>query len=229
MANLYIFGDSFSVDYNFRMKQLNINDDNFCIKYYKKEIENGYIGEYKDLQYYLKRKLNLYKIINTAQGGCSNSTIFENFTIHSPRFKPGDYVSFQSSIFSRFRVSGEDELININNVENAKMFNFKNFNFYEIKKLAIEHCENFYLEEAINFIRMVRHVCKLSKVNFHIWTIDTKLSSISTLYNGVNYLKISDKFRELTDGHPSFEGNESIADIIINNWEHCENFEKHII
>lgn len=220
---LYIFGDSFSCDYN--------STENTLPYYYYKEIEDGHIGEYKDIQYFLKDSIGdkIDTIVNTGRGGCSNSTIFENFAIQSVNFKPGDYVSFQSSVYSRFRVvDTENRFIDVNinshllEPDQKKLLigRIKNFNESEIKSLTIERSEDIYLNESINFIKMVRHFCKLAKVNFHIWSIEPKLNELSTLPHIIPYnLRICDKYPNINDNHPSFEGYKFIADKIVNNWE----------
>lgn len=200
MSSLYIFGDSFSTNYN-----SDYSNNGYALDYYNQEIKNGYVGNYKDLQYYLSKYLNIDDIINTAKPGCSNSFIFNNFSNNMFNFVEGDYVSFQTSFITR-------DFIYKNNAHTIIEYN-------DIEKT--------YLENTISFIKMVRNVCILSKVNFHIWTIDSRINNVSTIYDTINdKLSVKKKYKHLKDFHPSFEGYDFIANKIINNWETNDNYIK---
>lgn len=198
MCNLYIFGDSFSTNYN---NDFYYKKQSYSLEYYEEEIKNGHVGKFKDLQFFLSKLLNIEedKIINTAIPGSNNSRIFEKFSNILYKIKEGDYISLQTSQITRDFISND-----IYNIE-----------------MTYNNIEKTYLKNTISIIKMVRQMCILSKVNFHIWTIDSRLNNVSTIKQPIisSELTAKKKYKSLKDSHPSFEGYEYIANNIVNNWE----------
>ena len=221
MSKLYIFGDSFSAHYGF--------DNNFCWDtkfskiYYQKELDNGYTGDYKDLNYFFRKHMgDKVEIVNTAQSSKGNHIIMQDFMKESLNFKKGDYISFQTSLHSRFAVVNNTRKIFEHIVPNhiaGQIYPHINFTKDDLEKLCYEYSTSLYYDVNVNYINFVKDYLEKIGVNFYIWTIDTKLEHLDTGYRTIDpTLRINDKYKDFTDFHPSFEGNEHIVRKITEYW-----------
>lgn len=226
MSKLYIFGDSFSAHYGF--------DNNFCFNtefskiYYKKELENGHTGEYRDLDYYFKKYMgDDVEIVNTAQSSKGNHIIMQDFMKQSLNFKKGDYISFQTSHYGRYAVVNNTKKIFEHIVPNhiaEHIYPHINFTKTDLEKLCFEYSTSLYYDVSINYINFVKHYLETIGIDFYIWTIDTQLEHLDTAYRTMNpTLRINDKYKDVTDFHPSFEGNEFIVKNITEYWKNNKN------
>jgi hypothetical protein len=226
MSKLYIFGDSFSAHYGY--------DNDFCFNtefskiYYKKELENGHTGDYKDLDYYFKKYMgDDVEIVNTAQSSKGNHIIMQDFMKQSLNFKKGDYVSFQTSYYGRYAVVNNTKKIFEHIVPNhiaGHIYPHINFTKTDLEKLCFEYSTNLYYDVNINYINFVKHYLETIGIDFYIWTIDTQLEHLDTAYRTIDpTLRINDKYKDVTDFHPSFEGNEYIVKNITGYWANKKN------
>jgi hypothetical protein len=222
MKKLYIFGDSFSTHYGID-NDFRSDKAIFAKKYYSLEKENGYNGDYQDLNYFFKKHLGSnFEIFNSAEPGNSNQTIINDFIRESSNFKEGDYVSFQTSHYNRFNVVNNKDNKFISVVPNhfpTHFYSDINFNKNELEKLCYEYSHDLYYDINVEYVNFIKKFLELSKVNYYIWTIEKRLEHLNTVKKTLNEdLFISRKFNSYHDQHPSFEGNEFIVNNIVNYW-----------
>lgn len=101
MANLFIYGDSYSNDWSSAKRYRTERKEQ---GYYAREFEKENGREPTHFSDILKQKLGTNETFNFAGGGWCNYTIMEKIcqTVH--RIQPDDYVFIQWSDISRYRI-----------------------------------------------------------------------------------------------------------------------------
>lgn len=193
MNNLWVYGDSFSVDMN--------TDSAPCftkyVEYKKRQVKSysNFIGE----------KLNL-NVINKSVGGSDNYTIFETLCEDIEKIEDNDLVILNWGPVTRFRIVNEDT----NRWESVMGYDFRYENFFcrkTIEEISINRLNQQYENEILNFEKIIR---KSLRNNFlYIWTwtnyeFTYSLTSIEQETNG-----------HVKDGHWAESGHKDFSESIL--------------
>lgn len=162
---LWVFGDSFTQTFKSHFK----TNNDWSTKYREfkrnKSILGGNIP--KNYSEIISDSLNI-ELENHGIGGCSNQTIFDNFLQCVSQIKPNDYVIFQWSSISRFRIATEanffrDVVGDINHPpQNDDVSN------QTCSEIAINRqTYSVYWNEIENYIKVIKMILKN---NIYHWT-----------------------------------------------------------
>lgn len=106
MNKLWIFGDSFSSEFEYNITH-GSNKNNFVQYKERRDVDNiktwsKILGEMLD-----------YEVVNLAKGGYSNYQIFEDYANNCKDIQPGDIVIIGWALITKFRLSGPNGFINV--------------------------------------------------------------------------------------------------------------------
>jgi hypothetical protein len=102
MNKLWIFGDSFSSNFNLKNAHENVTE-------YLKLFQKDSMMHWPEI---LSEKLN-YQLVNHAMGGNSNYQIFQDFCDQCHLIKENDIVIIGWGLIEKFRISHNNKFINI--------------------------------------------------------------------------------------------------------------------
>jgi hypothetical protein len=201
MNNLFVFGDSFSLK-NYESYGDYINFKGYTPKMYHEQIAE---------------KLNL-KLDISAYQGCDNYTIFEYFIEKIDKIKKDDYVIFNWTDISRFRLVQNDGTWI---VIYPYMIDYTDFNgmLDDIDKKAMNQiCLNrnndLFINEINSYIKLINTHLKNNKVIHWSWINYKNKMKLSLPYE-----KLETIFEEtggvINDNHYSENGNYLLSEKII--------------
>jgi len=201
MNNLFVFGDSFSLK-NYESYGDYINFKGYIPKMYHEQIAE---------------KLNL-KLDISAYQGCDNYTIFEYFIEKIDKIKKDDYVIFNWTDISRFRLVQNDGTWI---VIYPYMIDYTDFNgmLDDIDKKAMNQiCLNrnndLFINEINSYIKLINTHLKNNKVIHWSWINYKNKMKLSLPYE-----KLETIFEEtggvINDNHYSENGNYLLSEKII--------------
>ena len=193
MNNLWIYGDSFSMDYN-------LDYAPFAKKYI--EFKNRTVKTYGN---FISENLNL-NLINKAIGGTDNYTIFESFCNDVDSIQENDLVILNWGPQTRFRIVREDinQWTPIGNLKDEFLPYIDN---NSVRLLLTNRLHDLYGEEIKNWSKLIK---KSLQNNFvYIWTwydmnFTYEYQNVKEETNGM-----------IDDGHWSENGHEKFAKEIL--------------
>ena len=187
MNKVWVFGDSFSVDYE------NNSVSNFKeyikLKEYVPKTFGKLISEHYDMGYE-----------NHSYGGFDNYSIMESFCNNVERIKDGDIIFLGWSDYHRFRIIAGKKWMFINGPTE-----YENVSNNTIEEILINRTHPYYEREVQSWNKLISHSIKSqpnTKIIIWEWhkpNINGKFETISKETNGV----ISD-FHWSENGHKEF-------------------------
>lgn len=198
-SNLWIFGDSLSAGFLMKVE--------WCKKYI--EWKNYIPKSYGEL---ISEELNL-NLINLAEGGLDNYSIFEIFCNNSHKIKKDDYIIFGWSSPVRFRLVTDDQnwIIFIPNFKNTNL-NRRSISENTINEILLNRNCFRYSEEVNSWIKMINNLLKDNLVT-HWTAFDDKLKcdyvrGLETIHMESNGI--------INDQHFSEKGQYELSKILLN-------------
>lgn len=166
---IYVFGDSYSVEY----------DDNGLYPPGKLYCDwKGYVP--KKYFHHLKEHLNAEKIINYSISGNDNENIFEKFTEIYKEIKDDDLIIFNWSTIDRFSIDANLDYT----VGDDKSHWFSSSSFNKIgwiDKMKINRGGSLYYNRIFNLIHFINEVLKPNKVIHWTWSYNHTLEDKRTI------------------------------------------------
>jgi hypothetical protein len=192
MNTVWVFGDSFSVDFN-------LNPTINCRGYIK---HKGYIpktfgkliSEHYDMGYE-----------NHARGGFDNYSIMETFCNVVDMIKDGDIIFLGWSHYHRFRIIAEKKWMPINGP-----IEFENISINTVEEILVNRNHPYYEQEVESWEKLIKHSLKpLPNVKLIVWKwwspkYNSKFETISKETNGI-----------ITDFHWSENGHKQVMEYMI--------------
>ena len=190
MNKLWIYGDSFSID--FSMVGASSGEDYIKWKGYVPKTYPNYVAERLSLE-----------MINFAEGGMDNYTIMEKFCENLNEYKKGDMVIIGWGPKERFRVVDEinDKWMTVSNfIPNENQVSLKT-----VQEIRINRIHDLYNEEVKNWSKLIKFALK--DILFYSWSWTwIHLHDFEEIRQETN--------NEIRDGHWSENGHKLFADII---------------
>jgi hypothetical protein len=192
MNTVWVFGDSFSVDY-----------DKNPVSNFKDYIKlKGYVP--KTFGKILSERYNMeYK--NHARGGFDNYSIMESFCDNVENINDGDIIFLGWSIYNRFRIICYEKWKSINGTDSCD-----NVSTNTINEIFVNRSHPYYEREVESWNKLITHSLKpLTNTKLITWEwhkpiINCKFQTIHQETNGV-----------ISDFHWSEKGHRDFLDRII--------------
>ena len=193
MSTLWIYGDSFSLDYS--MDAAPSRED--YIKW------KGYVP--KTYPNFVCEKLNL-DLINFSDSGLDNYTIFQNFCDNIEKYKEGDVVIVGWGPSSRFRIVYENE----NRWEPIGNYAApdRNISLKTINEIHINRLHSFYDLEVHSWSKLMKYSAKNFKFYDWSWT-RLHLHNYEEIRQETNLI--------INDGHWSENGHKKFSQEVLKN------------
>jgi hypothetical protein len=200
MSNLWVYGDSFSMD-------MNLDSAPPFVQY--RDYKKRYLNCYGD---FIAKELNL-NLINRAIGGIDNFTILENICKDIENIKEGDLVVIGWGSQTRFRIVYDitNDWVPVSNHTDSFEPNLDNIS---IQKILINRLHELYRLEIENWNKLI----KKSLINNFVYTwtwynmgFTNQFQNIKEETNGI-----------IDDGHWSENGHEDFANYVLkfyNEWK----------
>jgi hypothetical protein len=154
---IYVFGDSYSVEFNY--EGLYPPGKLYCDW-------KGYVP--KKYFHHLKEYLNAEKIINYSISGNDNENIFEKFTEVYKEIKDDDLIIFNWSSIDRFSIDANIDYSVQNN--KSHWFSSSSFNNVDwVDKMKINRGGSLYYNRIFNLIHFINETLKPNKVIHWTW------------------------------------------------------------
>lgn len=163
MNTLWIFGDSFSIEY---VDNLHEN--------HKRYMQLKNINEITTWPKFLGDKLN-YQVKNLAKGGTSNYEIFQNFCDNSDVICENDIVIIGWALVSKFRISYNNKFENIGNEINGSINMVSKETLIQIqenRKKTYDNKRDRWAEEVYLWENSIRTLSKLKNFKTYFWTAE---------------------------------------------------------
>ncbi len=200
MNNLWVYGDSFSMD-------INTDSAPYAIEYVK--LKNRHVKNYGN---FISEKLGL-NLINRAIGGIDNFTILETFCLDIENIHDDDLVIIGWAPQTRFRIVSDvtNYWISVGSVYD----DFKpNLDQESIQKIMINRLHELYGTEIENWNKLIKKA--LPKNFLYVWT-----------WNNMEFTNEFKNIKEETNGiiddlHWSENGHEDFGNYVLkiyNEWK----------
>lgn len=162
MAKLYVFGCSFSSVFN--EKSL----FNPTYKSYYEFRGNNFPLTWSEI---LANDLGL-ELVNKAQNGFDNYSIFEEFCKVSDKITSEDTVIIGWSQVLRFRLYSKtrNELKSVNVWKTSNNTEIKNISQQTIDEILVNRDHQLWINEVHNWINLINHLSKLVKFKLYYWS-----------------------------------------------------------
>jgi hypothetical protein len=229
MNTLWIFGDSFSIEY---VDNLHEN--------HKRYVQLKNINEITTWPKFLGDKLN-YQVKNLAKGGNSNYEIFQNFCDNCDVICENDIVIIGWALISKFRISYNNKFENIGNEINSSLNMVSKETLIEIqenRKKTYDNKRDRWAEEVYLWENSIRTLSKLKKFKTYFWTAEEprliynlseeekknknylcaeSKQKLITYLNNLGCTSMSDETNgEVGDSHFGIDGHNKQAEIFYN-------------
>ena len=166
MGKLYVFGCSYSALHNIHL----LNDPS--LKRYYEYREGTFPPVWSEI---LAEKLGL-ELVNTAEWGLDNYSIFENFCKLSDQINSEDVVIIGWSQTFRFRLYSEtlNRLSSLNVWKTNENHQFSNISQQTIDEVLVNRDNSLWVDEVYNWMNIINRLSKL--VNFKLlhWSFFTE-------------------------------------------------------
>lgn len=170
---IYIFGDSFSVDY-----------DSNCLKRHNQKIEyldwKGYTP--KKYYHYLSEEYG-FEIVNNSKCGIDNGFLFEIFTNLYPSIKKTDIVIFGWAPIERFSICNNIEPI-IGDIEERWGASSSYIEFEWVKMAELNRNTTLYHNRHVKLIKFINQILENNKVIHWCWEDIKQEDTITWETNG---------------------------------------------
>lgn len=162
MGKLYVFGCSYSSVFN--EKSL----FNPAMKSYYEFRGNNFPLTWSEI---LSNNLGL-ELVNTAQNGFDNYSIFENFCKVSDKITSEDVVIIGWSQVFRFRLYSKtlNKLKSINVWQTNKNFDLNDISQQTLDEILVNRDSQLWIDEVYNWIKLINHLSKLVKFRLYYWS-----------------------------------------------------------
>jgi hypothetical protein len=211
MGKLYVFGCSFSSV--FSEKSL-FNPD--MKKYY--EFRGGnFPSTWSEI---LSEDLGL-ELVNTAQNGFDNYSIFENFCKLSDKITSEDIVIIGWSQVFRFRLysKSKNQLRSVNVWQTNKNFDLSEISQQTLDEVLVNRDNQLWIDEVYNWMKLINHLSKLVKFKLYYWSFFVEFPEyyiINELLNlGAKYIS-HETNGEVGDNHFGEKGHQVQAEYFKN-------------
>jgi hypothetical protein len=162
MGKLYVFGCSFSTVFN------------------EKSLFNSDMKKYYDLRggnfpltwsEILSEDLGL-ELVNTAQNGFDNYSIFENFCKLSDKITSEDIVIIGWSHVFRFRLysKSKNQLRSVNVWQTNKNIDLSEISQQTLDEILVNRDNKLWIDEVYNWMKVINHLSKLVKFKLYYWS-----------------------------------------------------------
>lgn len=186
MKTLWIFGDSFSTNFNYS----NLHDN------HKKYMEYIGVNEIKTWSILLADKLGC-ELKNLARGGESNYQIFQDICDNCHHIKEGDIVIVGWGLITKFRISYKNKFVNIHPQGGIK--DYGSLSKETIQEILDNRLKNFrydnkrdrYAEEVNMWEKVVSVLSKNKKFDVYFWNSEEErliYCESNEFKNKLNYL-----------------------------------------
>lgn len=160
MNKLWVFGDSFSMDYN-------KDSAPWCVEYVKWK---G--GNVKTYGHFVSEYFNL-ELVNKASGGNDNFTIFNDLCDNIDLINEDDFVIIGWAPVSRFRIVNHK--INCWNIVSGYSYDdnndfIENINYRTIREIQINRDHKLYLDELKSWEKIIYKSLKNNKIFIWKWS-----------------------------------------------------------
>jgi hypothetical protein len=215
MGKLYVFGCSFSAVFN------------------EKSLFNPDMKKYYDLRggnfpltwsEILSENLGL-ELVNTAQNGSDNYSIFENFCKVSDKITSEDIVIIGWSQVFRFRLYSKlkNQLRSVNVWQTNKNFDLSEISQQTLDEVLVNRDSQLWVDEVYNWMKLINHLSKLVNFRLYYWSFFVEFQElfiINKLLNlGAEYIS-HETNDEVKDNHFGERGHQVQAqyfeDVILN-------------
>lgn len=200
MNTVWVFGDSFSSDYENNLPIINFKEYK-KLKGYNPKTFGKLISEHYDMCYN-----------NYARGGFDNYSILETFCNVVSDIKDGDIIFLGWSHYHRFRIIAEKKWISIH-----RPVEFENISINTIEEILVNREHPYYNREVESWDKLIKHSLKpLSNVKLIVWKwwspkYCSKFETISKETNGI-----------ITDFHWSENGHKQVMEYMVSIIENTE-------
>lgn len=211
MGKLYVFGCSFSTVFNEKSlfnpdmkKYYNFRGGNFPLTW--SEI--------------LSKDLGL-ELVNTAQNGFDNYSIFENFCKLSDKITSEDIVIIGWSQVFRFRLYSKlkNQLRSVNVWQTNKNFDLSEISQQTLDEVLVNRDNKLWIDEVYNWMKLINHLSKLVKFKLYYWSFFVEFPEfyiINDLLNlGAKYIS-HETNGEVGDNHFGEKGHQVQAEYFKN-------------
>jgi hypothetical protein len=193
MSTLWVYGDSFSLDYS--MKAAPSKEDYIEWKGYVPKTYPNFICE----------KLNL-DLINFSDSGLDNYTILQNFCDNIEKYKEGDVIIVGWGPSSRFRIVYENE----NRWEPIGNYAApdRNISLKTINEIHVNRLHKLYETEINSWSKLIKYSTKNFKFYDWSWT-RLDLHNYEEIRQETNFI--------VNDGHWSENGHKKFSQEVLKN------------
>ncbi len=211
MGKLYVFGCSYSTVFNENSlfnpdmkKYYNFRGGNFPLTW--SEI--------------LSKDLGL-ELVNTAQNGFDNYSIFENFCKLSDKITSEDIVIIGWSQVFRFRLYSKlkNQLRSVNVWQTNKNFDLSEISQQTLDEVLVNRDNKLWIDEVYNWMKLINHLSKLVKFKLYYWSFFVEFPEfyiINDLLNlGAKYIS-HETNGEVGDNHFGEKGHQVQAEYFKN-------------
>jgi len=202
MSNLWIFGDSFSTDFDINHAHQNHID-------YMNYKGVNTMTHWPSL---LANKLN-YNLQNYAKGGNSNYQIFFDLCNNASQFEENDIVLVGWGLLGKFIIANKNQFDNIH----PNDFNFQRpINGDAINEIIKNRKNEIWINEVISWEKLIYELIKLKNCKIIFWSgeesklnsADIDLTKCATMTSETNEL--------VQDSHLGIDGHNTLAAIFHN-------------
>jgi len=220
MANLWIFGDSFSAS-----NQTLISSNSLQSKYIQNYISQNSSSptHFSDL---LQKTFNIKRVHNYAFPGYTNDAIVESIGNQISEILPEDYVCVSWTNINRFRLILNNEWLNLNIFHNKEQKESVNLIFNSIfktggiDKLIVERNCWSVISELYSWQKILK-VALPSKTLFWSPFTDFTTDKFYLIPSNYNIERIEES-SDIPDKHYSHKGNEQLGRLLINWFENLD-------
>jgi len=164
MKTLWIFGDSFSINFDYN----NLHDN------HKKYMEIIGVNEFKTWPALLAKKLN-YELKNLSKGGDSNYQTFQNICDNCHVIKENDIVIVGWGLITKFRISHNNQFVNVHPQGGIK--DYGTLSKETIQEILDNRLKNFryankrdrYVEEVYLWEKVISVLAKNKNFKVYFW------------------------------------------------------------
>ena len=178
---IYVFGDSYSVEYD--NPGLNPTGQLYCDW-------KGYVP--KKYYHHLKEYYNADEITNYALSGNDNENIFEKFTESYKEFKNEDLIIFNWTNLDRFSIDMKiDDAFDDYKSHWGSSIGFSDVDW--INKMMFNRMGSLYFNRTFKLIHFINEILKLNKVIHWTWDCLHHIEDVRTIKTETNGI--------INDGH----------------------------
>ncbi len=161
------------------------------------------------------------ELVNTAQNGFDNYSIFENFCKLSDKITSEDIVIIGWSHVFRFRLysKSKNQLRSVNVWQTNKNFDLSEISQQTLDEVLINRDSQLWIDEVYNWMKLINHLSKLVKFKLYYWSFFVEFPEyyiINELLNlGAKYIS-HETNGEVGDNHFGEKGHQVQAEYFKN-------------